>query len=129
MIRFEITDRIVMHNEPCACGNSKPWLTLEGGTDDILAFENGVGKSPLSLYAALKEVHETERFQRIQQKNNRLELRLISANKQPAFANAKQAVESFLMKNDVVAEAFPSDKLPEANPVSGKFKHNNPIAK
>lgn len=123
IIRFEITDRIVMHNEPCACGNPKPWLTLEGRTDDILTFENGVKISPLSLYAILKEVHEIERFQLIQQGNNRLELRLIAENKQLAFANAKQAVESFLMKNGIAAEVVLSDKLPEANPISGKFKH------
>lgn len=123
IIRFEITDRIVMHNEPCACGNSKPWLTLEGRTDDILTFENGVKISPLSLYAVLKEVHEIERFQLIQQENNRLELRLIAENKQLAFANAKQVLESFLMKNGIAAEVFLSDKLPEANPISGKFKH------
>lgn len=123
IIRFEITDRIVMHNEPCTCGNSKPWLTLEGRTDDILTFENGIKISPLSLYAILKEVHGIKRFQLIQQGNNRLELRLIAGNKQLEFANAKQAVESFLMKNGVAVEVFLSDKLPEANPISGKFKH------
>jgi hypothetical protein len=52
-----------------------------------------------------------------------LELRLIAGNKQLEFANAKQAVESFLMKNGVAVEVFLSDKLPEANPISGKFKH------
>lgn len=123
IIRFEITDRIVMHNEPCTCGNSKPWLTLEGRTDDILTFENGIKISPLSLYAIIKEVHGIKRFQLIQQGNNRLELRLIAGNKQLEFANAKQAVESFLMKNGVAVEVFLSDRLPEANPISGKFKH------
>lgn len=123
IIRFEITDRIVMHNEPCTCGNSKPWLTLEGRTDDILTFENGIKISPLSLYAILKEVHGIKRFQLIQQGNNRLELRLIAGNKQLEFSNAKQAVESFLMKNGVAVEVFLSDRLPEANPISGKFKH------
>lgn len=123
IIRFEITDKIVMHNEPCTCGNSKPWLTLEGRTDDILTFENGIKISPLSLYAIIKEVHGIKRFQLIQQGNNRLELRLIAGNKQLEFANAKQAVESFLMKNGVAVEVFLSDRLPEANPISGKFKH------
>ena len=66
LIRFEITDRIVMHNEPCACGNSRPWLTIEGRTDDILTFENGVKIAPLSLYAILKEIHGIQRFQLVQ---------------------------------------------------------------
>lgn len=123
IIRFEITDRITLHNEPCKCGNPRHWLTLEGRTDDILIFENGVKISPLSLYAVLKEVHEIERFQLIQQENNHLELRLAAKNKQLAFINAKQAIENFLLKNDVAAKVILSDKLPEANPISGKFKH------
>lgn len=123
IIRFEITDRITLHSEPCKCGNPRHWLTLEGRTDDILIFENGVKISPFSLYAVLKEVHEIERFQLIQQENNHLELRLAAKNKQLAFINAKQAIENFLLKNDVTAKVVLSDKLPEANPISGKFKH------
>lgn len=123
IIRFEITDRVILHNETCKCGNKRPWLTLEGRTDDILTFENGIRISPLSLYAVLKEVHEIERFQLIQQENNYLELRLIAENKQVAFINAKHEVERFLLENGVTAEVSLSDRLPETNPISGKFKH------
>lgn len=51
-----------------------------------------------------------------------LAITLIADNKQLAFANARQTVESFLMKNGVVAEVVITDKLPEATPISGKFK-------
>lgn len=106
IIRFEITDRIILHKEPCACGNSRPWLTLEGRTDDILVFENGVKIAPLSIYAILKEVHGMERFQLIQHENRRLELRLIAENKEEQFAKAKQAVEACLLQNGVDAEIY-----------------------
>ena len=123
IIRFEITDRIVLHKEPCACGNSRPWLTLEGRTDDILIFENGIRIAPLSIYAILKEVHGIERFQLIQHENDRLELRLIAENKNEQFAKAKQAVEAYLHQNGVDAEIYLSNSAPSANPISGKFKH------
>ena len=123
IIRFEITDRIVMHNEPCKCGNTRPWLTIEGRTDDILCFENGVKIAPMLLYAVLKEVHEIKRFQLTQQKDDRLELRLVADNKAEAFAAAKKAVEEYLARNNVVTEVYMSDELPAAHPVSGKFKH------
>lgn len=123
IIRFEITDRITLHNEPCECGNSRPWLTLEGRTDDILIFKNGIKISPLSLYAILKEIHDIERFQLIQQENDNLELRIIADNKQHAFSVAKTAVENFLLENGVAANVIMSDNLPQANPISGKFKH------
>lgn len=123
IIRFEITDRVVLHNEPCACGNTRPWLTLEGRTDDILTFSNGVKIAPLSLYAILKEVHEIERFQLVQMEGNELELRLIAEDRQQAFEKAKQAVEAYLLQNEVSATVYLSEKLPETNPISGKYKH------
>jgi phenylacetate-coenzyme A ligase PaaK-like adenylate-forming protein len=123
IIRFEITDRIVLHNEPCACGNNRPWLTLEGRTDDILVFANGVRVAPMSLYAVLKEVHGIQRFQLIQQEDDRLELRIIAENKGTLFPQAKQAVEAYLSQNGVTTEVFLSEELPQANPISGKFKH------
>ncbi len=123
LIRFEITDRIVMHNEPCACGNPRHWLTLEGRTDDILIFENRVKIPPLSLYAVLKEVHGIQRFQLIQKKGNRLELRLVAENKEQVFEKARKAVEEYLLQQGVTCEIYLSDKLPEANANSGKFKH------
>ena len=123
IIRFEITDRVVLHNEPCRCGNMRPWLTVEGRTDDILCFENGIRIAPMSLYAVLKEVHGIERFQLIQQEDARLELRLIADNKQEIFTAARKAVESYLSKNGVLADVYLSEKLPAANSVSGKYKH------
>lgn len=123
IIRFEITDRIVLHNDPCECGNKRPWLTIEGRTDDILCFENGIRIAPMLLYAVLKEVHGIERFQLLQQEDDRLELRLIADNKQEIFKAAKRAVENYLSKNGVFTNVYLSEKLPETNPVSGKYKH------
>lgn len=123
LIRFEITDRIIMHDEPCVCGNNRAWLTIEGRTDDILTFANGVKVPPLSLYVVLKEVHGIQRFQLIQLSENELELRLIAEDKAKAFEEAKNAVTEYLLQNGVDCEIYYSNKLPEVNANSGKFKH------
>jgi len=123
LIRFEITDRIVLHNEPCVCGNNRPWLTIEGRTDDILTFENSVKIPPLSLYVVLKEIHGIQRFQLVQVSGNELELRLIAEEKERAFEEAKKAVTEYLLQNGVFCKIYLSDKQPEANVASGKFKH------
>ncbi len=123
IIRFEITDRVTIHNEPCKYGNQRLWLTLEGRTDDVLEFSNGVRIAPLSLYAVLKEVKGIERFQIVQQDNDKLELRITATERQTVFALAKRAVEKYLSKNGVNAEIYLSDKNPETNPLSGKYKH------
>lgn len=123
IIRFEITDRITMHTEPCGCGSTRPWLTLEGRTDDILTFRNGVKIAPLSLYAVLKEVPGMERFQLVQFEADRLELRLVARDRAAAFREAKAALEAYLQKSGVTAQVELSDELPRANPISGKYKH------
>ncbi|MCR4941116.1 MAG: AMP-binding protein [Treponemataceae bacterium] len=122
-IRFEITDRIVMHKEACPCGNYRPWLTIEGRTDDILTFGNGVKIAPLSLYAILKEIHGIQRFQLIQTGRDVLELRLVATDKEQLFEQARQALAEYLAQNGVDCEIRLSDKLPEADARSGKFKH------
>jgi len=129
-LRYEITDRVVRHSERCACGNPLPWLTLEGRTDDVLRFSiegREVKVAPLSVYAVLKEVHELRRFQLLAYPENRLELRLESAddvNRMDAFSQAKEALLGFLTAQGVnnVSVALSPD-APRQQEGSGKFKH------
>ncbi len=62
-IRYELTDRVVMHHEPCACGNPLPWLTLEGRTDDVVSLiENGeeVRVAPVSARSSRGQQNRAE---------------------------------------------------------------------
>ena len=59
MIRYEVTDRVILHREGCPCGNPSPWLEIEGRNDDVLAFvQDGqtLRVAPLAIYAKLKEL-------------------------------------------------------------------------
>ena len=76
-IRYELTDRIIVHSEPCSCGRNTRWLEIEGRTDDTLTLENGVKVAPMSLYRILEEVKGVRRFQLVQTAPDTLELRLI----------------------------------------------------
>lgn len=123
-IRYELSDRIIVHDEPCACGKKSRWLEIEGRTDDILVFENDIKIAPMSLYKILEEVKEIRRFQLIQKDNNRLELRIISDDREQAFEKAKQDLLAFLASKGLNnIEIFLSDKEPEADETSGKFRH------
>ena len=130
-IRYEITDRIILHKEGCACGNPSHWLEIEGRTDDILTFTAGSGKemkiAPLALYAILKEVHEIKRFQLILHADNKLELRMVCENaeeRKTAFEKARLAVSDYLKTNGIENISWQlSEKEPERNPISGKYKH------
>ena len=123
-IRYELTDRIVVHNEKCPCGKNTLWLEIEGRTDDTLAFENGVKVAPMSLYKILEEVTAIRRFQLIQTAPKQLELRLVSDRKDAAFAEAKRELLAFFGEKGITDLVITlSDLPPQADPVSGKFKH------
>lgn len=135
-IRYEITDRIIMHHELCACGNPSPWLTLEGRTDDVLHFFE-IGReikiAPLAIYATLKEIPEIRRFQLLTHHQNRLEMRLVPANgcdKTFVFEKASGVLKDFLESHGVKnVSIFLSDEKPQQHPQSGKFKHIMNMAK
>lgn len=123
-IRYELTDRIILHGEKCGCGRSTRWLEIEGRTDDILTFADSVSIAPMSLYKILEEVKTIRRFQLVQRAENRLELRLISDDRETAFAEAKRDLLAFFESRGLHGiEIYLSDKTPEAHKVSGKFKH------
>ncbi len=129
-IRYEVTDRVVMHHEPCACGNLSPWLTLEGRTDDVVHFSqdnNDIKIAPLAIYATLKEVHSLRRFQFIAYPGNRIELRLEPKeenSKEASFLQAKEILLPFLAIHGIKDVTITlSDETPKQHPESGKYKH------
>ncbi len=123
-IRYELTDRVILHNEKCKCGKTTRWLEIEGRTDDILEFENGILIAPMSFYKILQEVKEIKRFQLVQKAQDKLELRLVAEDREQAFNKAKDKLQEFLNSKGVSnVEITLSDKSPQSNKTSGKYNH------
>ena len=122
-IRYELTDRVIVHNERCKCGRTTLWLEIEGRTDDILEFDNGVRIAPMSLYKVLEEVKTIRRFQLVQRASDRVELRMISDERVIAYEQAKHDLQQFFESKGLTVEILLSEDPPQANKVSGKFKH------
>lgn len=124
IIRYELTDRIILHKEKCNCGKDSNWLEIEGRTDDTLEFENNTLISPMSFYKILTNIKEITRFQLIQKSHQKLELRLDSLKKDIAFKQAKKELQEFLSsKNINNVEIFLSEESPSVNKLSGKYNH------
>lgn len=129
-IRYEVTDRVVMHHEPCGCGNVSPWLTIEGRVDDIVTFleaEKEIKIAPLAIYAILKEIHEIQKFQIVAYKDNKLELRInptYGHSKEEVFESACTVLRMFLASHGIrhVEISLSGEELMQ-HPQSGKFKH------
>ena len=123
-IRYELTDRVIVHNEGCKCGKSTCWLEIEGRTDDILEFEENTLIAPMSFYKVLAEIKEITRFQLVQRSIKRLELRIVADNKEEAFKIAKMKLEEFLkVKNIFNVDIYLSKDNPQAHKISGKYNH------
>lgn len=123
-IRYELTDRVIVHDEPCKCGKRSRWLEIEGRTDDILEFANGVKIAPMSLYKILEEVKPIRRFQLVQRATDTLELRLIAGDREAAFEEAGRDLRAFFESKGLPdIRVFLSDSPQTANRISGKFRH------
>ena len=112
-----------MHDEKCGCGRTTRWLEIEGRTDDILEFDHGVRIAPISLYKILEEVKAIRRFQLIQRAPDRLELRMVSDDPAVAFAQAKHDLQEFFAGKGLTVDVILSEQTPQADKISGKFKH------
>lgn len=123
-IRYELTDRVTVHDEACKCGKKTHWIEIEGRTDDILTFKNDVKIAPMSLYKVLEEVKGVRRFQLVQKALDKVELRFICDDKDEAFIESKRDLEDFFKSKGLPdIKIVLSDDVPAANKVSGKFKH------
>ena len=129
-IRYEVTDRVIMHHEPCTCGNPSPWIELEGRSDDVTSFHKEgkeIKVAPLSIYAVLKEVPSLRRFQVLVYPGNRVELRIEEKegnSKIEAYEEAKDCLLNFLATQGIKSVTITLvDEEPHQNPQSGKFKH------
>ncbi|MBR3349645.1 MAG: phenylacetate--CoA ligase family protein [Solobacterium sp.] len=123
-IRYEITDRVIVHDEKCACGRSSYWIEIEGRTDDVLTFSNGIKIAPMSFYKLLEEVPGISRFQLVQKSADMLELRITAEDRESAFENAKHSLLEFLASKGIdTVDIVLSDEVPKAEKTSGKFKH------
>ena len=122
-IRYELTDRIIVHDETCSCGRSTRWLEIEGRTDDILEFRDGVRIAPMSLYKILEEVKPIRRFQLVQRAEDAVEVRILADQPETAFEEARRDLDAFFQTKGLHVNISLSDIPPQADPVSGKFRH------
>lgn len=129
IIRYEVTDRIVMHDEPCSCGNPNPWIQIDGrsATPPLHFTQNGetITISAFTIYALLETMDTMRRFQIVVHKENRIECRIVfmpGVDKEAVMNDIKRALNGFLNKNGIKdIEYYLSDIEPQLDPVSSKF--------
>lgn len=130
IIRYEVTDKIIMHNEPCPCGNKNLWLEIEGRTaSDPLILKSGdenVKLSPMPIYYLLETLDTMRKFQVVLHKDNTFEFRIVfmpGVDQHAVFENVKNIIAEYLTKNGVNDFKFYlSDTAPQIDQRTLKFK-------
>ena len=78
----------------------------------------------MSLYKILEEIRPIRRFQLEQQSLGRIELRNEAEDRNSAFHEAAHELRSFFESKGLSdIEVVLSNELPQADRISGKFKH------
>lgn len=81
-IRYYVSDRIVLHEAPCACGSPFPYIEIEGRKEDRLTFQDKEGAwigLPSSLFISISmDTPNCAQVQFIQRGPSRMEIRCIS---------------------------------------------------
>ncbi|MCM3598116.1 AMP-binding protein [Metabacillus idriensis] len=131
LIRYELTDRVIMSPGPCKCGIPFPVVQVEGRTDDILKFSAPNGQIILILPLALKTIVEEKpglrRFQLIQTEPDQLTVRLEVDKGNPreqVWENVREALLDYFATQGLTTISIEkSDELPQRHPKSGKYQH------
>ena len=104
LLRYELTDRVRMLPQPCACGNAWPVIEVHGRSDEVLVVPARGGGTvtllPLALETMLEEQAGIIDFQLIARRDGGLELRLPQARGAAALARrGRDAVQDFLQRH------------------------------
>ncbi|GAB6498996.1 MULTISPECIES: phenylacetate--CoA ligase family protein [Bacillaceae] len=130
LIRYELTDRVIMSPEPCKCGRPFPVVQVEGRTDDILKFSASNGQIvhtlPLALKTIVEEIQGVRRFQLIQTAPDQLTVRLEvdEGPRDQVWENVREALLDYFATQGLTNLSIEkSDELPQRHPKSGKYQH------
>lgn len=129
IIRYELTDRVIVHDEPCPCGRNGLWIEVEGRTNDVLYFVNDdkrTGIAPLSLYLVIEAIPGVRHFQVILHGESLVELRLLvmdGADAAKVFPVVQEKIIEYLKTFGITnAVIYQSEEEPKRDPRSGKFR-------
>lgn len=129
IIRYELGDKVILHEEGCLCGNPSPWIEISGRSLDQIRFVDGLREIVVpvaDLDAVLKDEPCIRRYQIIIYAGNRISLRLTGAkgtDKTMAFFKAEKLLRAYMKSIGIMSPMITLDKAdPGPDPLSGKYK-------
>ena len=134
LIRYEMSDELILSSYPCQCGWSFPILeSMAGRQEEYVWFENNKGKKDFIHPIILAEffVPGIEKFQFIQKDKNTLIMKvMISGDEDTVVINIQKEMNDILQKKELDKSIqFNVEVVKEIynDPKTGKFKFIIPL--
>lgn len=129
LIRYEINDRVTVHNTPCPCGKHSPWIEVEGRSAvSPFIFKTNNSEVSIFILALLFTVEGIDAVRRIQiilHRYDRLECRvdfMEGADENKTLEKIKNIFAECFQKNKIEnVQIYLSDKKPQIDSQTGKF--------
>lgn len=129
LIRYEINDKVTVHNTPCPCGNHSPWIEVEGRSAiSPFIFKTQTGEVSIFIFALLLTAEGIDAVRRIQivlHGYDRLECRvdfMEGADEIKVFEKIRNIFAECFEKNKIDnVQIYLSDKKPQIDSKTGKF--------
>ena len=130
LIRYEVSDKVTIHNTPCKCGNKSPWVEVEGrSVEPPFIFKNTDGEVAVStfmLFVKTMGMPNVRKIQLILHGYEKLECRvdfIENVEEQETFEEIKKILADSLEKFNVRnVNIYLSDEKPQIDPFTRKFK-------
>lgn len=130
IIRYDLGDRVQLQPHRCPCGSPLPVVTVEGRTNDVLAFDDAehqpVQILPLALGSVIEETPGVHRFQAIGTGPRDLTIRLdvdSEATRHEIEREVQRRVREFLESHRVADVTITcAAETPRQEPRSGKLR-------
>jgi phenylacetate-coenzyme A ligase PaaK-like adenylate-forming protein len=125
IIRYEVSDRVILHDEGCPCGDPSPWVEVEGRIEETFTcpgVDRDVSILPSVLYETMTAVEGMREYQVILRKDRDLELRIVADDRALAFERASKALQRILDVMGATSKILLSEDRPQLEPKSGKLR-------
>jgi len=116
VIRYRLSDKILWHDEPCGCGITLPFIEVQGREEEILVFEHGATKIPISptvFLLLVVDLDDCVAAQFIQRSPLSLEVRYLAKEGSPRNRTAtelKSQLDDIFRQNGLPVQVVLSDE-------------------
>jgi len=136
IIRYDLSDSILVRPEPCECGSTLPAIRVQGRTADLLHFANERGEdvviAPLVLQTAVDRLPGVERFQIVQAAPATLRVRLLyrdGHDRETVWTSVEGGILSLLRSRSVTNVRIVRATEPPEQVPGRKFRTVIPLGK